>query len=76
MPFAMRTTINANYKPKYYQGLLVIHIGTQEIGIVTKVTSKWVHVTWLAGFDHSNDCYERKVLAIAPSGTRLTVKQE
>jgi hypothetical protein len=61
---------------KFYVGVLVEHVITREIGIVTKVTHKWVHVTWLAASDHENSHYERKLLNVCSRGTRVVVKQK
>jgi len=59
----------------FAQGVLVKHRITGEIGIVTLVTSKWVHVTWLAASGHENNHFKRDVLTICEPGTKVVVKQ-
>lgn len=37
--------------------MLVKHVEDGSIGIVTEVTSKWVHVTWLVNTDPDEETY-------------------
>ena len=62
-------------KPQFAVGNLVEHRYTGEVGIVTDVTKKWVHVTWLAAMDHDNSHYKRGVLTLCAPGTKVVVKQ-
>lgn len=69
--------------------MLVRHVDGS-IGIVTMVTRKHVHVTWLVNADpdevwhtnrshkgghHFNDFYSRKLLTPCPVGTTVSVTQ-
>jgi len=79
MPHA---SINVVDRPaKIKPDMLVVHKGVGNIGIVTQVTRKWVHVTWLinkvtgtTNYHYAN-LYKRADLEVCPVGTRLTVKQ-
>lgn len=78
----MQVSVNeVQRKPKITADLLVSH-SDGSLGIVTKVTRKWVHVTWMInqrkglGNYHCTDPVKRTDLTICPVGTKLSVKQK
>ena len=80
----MQASINEIKRPPRIVPDMLVYQPCGRVGLVTKVTRKWCHVTWLINTHavptgcnyHFSHVYMRGDLTPCPVGTKLTIKQK